>query len=408
MTENTMHMRKDDDETPRPSKFEVGPPTWAYPPIFYSSPEEEINFLNYLNVLRKRKWQILFITFLILIMAGCISFVMPKKYKAEVLIMPISSSAGGGLSSMASQYSSIPLLGGALGDLSKAAGGKSKELVNILKSRTLTEKIINQFDLLKVIFASQYDPKTNSFFPKFLKEIPVLEDGVAVFRKKYSKVEEEKKSGLVKINVTMKDPALAAKVANRMVVELQGFIENNSLTVAKRNRIFLEEQLIKTRAKLLEAGKEVNQFYADNKISSVVPQLDVNVGSFQTSPRAFQDFLDDFQALNEKQIEAEANKQAIVQRVPGQIYLQFLTLNRELLARTYALLTQQYEIAKIEEAKEDLAFQVIDKAQVKIRPSSPILLLNLAIGLVVGLSLGVMIAFYREYLQRIKEKEANH
>jgi tyrosine-protein kinase Etk/Wzc len=385
-------------------------PMWSYPPMYPQPQDEEASVLDYWRALAKRKWQILLFTVLGTALGLGSFFLMPRKFKVEVSLMTISSSGGGGLGGLASQVSSMPLMGGALGDLGKMGSGKSKELVNILKSRTLSEKIIQHFDLMKVLFAKQYDPKTNSYFPgfpAFLKPIPVMEDAVSKFQKKVVRVEEEKKSTLIKISVNMKDPALAAKVANRMVLELQDFIENNSLTISKRNRIFLEEQLVRTRVKLLEAGKELNQFYAENRISSVVPQIDVDVGTYQTTSKPFAEFQEEFDQLSEKEKEIAAKKeQARVSRVPGQIYLQFLTISRELQIKTYGLLTQQYELAKIEEAKEDLAFQVIDKAEVKVRPTSPKLIINLPAGIGGGLFLGVLVALLRDFIQKAKEKEA--
>lgn len=397
--------REIDDHQPAP--YQAVPPYWNSPQ-YENSAKDEVNLLDYWRIMMKAKWMILAVTLLCTALAFGVTRLMPIKYKAEVTLMPITSSGGGGLGALASQVGSLPMMGGALGDIGKLGGGKSKELLNILKSRTLTEKIIHHFDLMKVLFAKQYNPQTNTFFegfPAFLKPVPVLEDGVSKFQKKVAKVEDEKKTGLLKISVSMKDPNLAAKVANRMVLELQDFIENNSLTVSKRNRVFLEEQLVKTRAKLLEAGKELNQFYASNKISSVVPQLDVEVGSYQTTPKAFEEFQDEFSDLSNQIKKTEEKKEkARVTQVPGQVYLQFLNLNRELLSKTYALLTQQYELAKIDEAKEDLAFQIIDKAEVKVRQDSPKLPINLAVGFLGGFSLAIFFAFFREYIEKLKTK----
>ncbi len=393
-----------------PTPYDGMPPVWAYPPMYPQAEAEETSVLDYMRALSKGKWLIVLFTLLGTGLGMGSFFLMPKKYRAEVSLMTISSSGGGALGGLASQVSSMPMMGGVLGDLGKMGSGKSKELVNILKSRSLAEKIIQHFDLKKVLFAKQYDPKTNTYFPgfpAFLYPTPVMEDVVSKFQKKVIRVEEEKKTTLIKISVTMKDPLLAAKVANRMVLELQDFIENNSLTISKRNRIFLEEQLVKTRVKLLETGKELNQFYADNKISSVVPQIDVNVGAYQLTSKPFAEFQEEFDNLSQKQKEIEDKKeQARVSRVPGQIYLQFLTLSRELQIRVYGLLTQQYELAKIEEAKEDLAFQVIDKAEVKERVSSPKLLVNLPAGLFAGFFFGVFIVLFRDFIQREKAKQA--
>jgi len=80
-------------------------------------------------------------------------------------------------------------------------------------------------------------------------------------------------------------------------------------------------------------------------------------------------------------------------------------LKRELIAKVHALLTQQYEMAKIEEAKEDLAFQVIDKAEVKVRTSSPNLLINLAVGIFGGICVSVFLAFFLEHIKNLQAKE---
>ena len=234
-------------------------PSWFHQPSIYNYEEEEINLLELWRTIYKRKWQILGVTFSFTLIAILTTFILPVKYTAEVTIMPLTSGKSkGGLSAMASQLGSIPLLGGLTDKLSS---GKSKELVNILKSRTLSENIITRFDLLKVLFANQYDAQTDTYFKKFLKPIPVIEDGVGKFKSKYADVETKKKTGLIKVEVTMQNPVLAASVANGMVAELQDFINNNSVTLEKRNRIFIEEQLVKNRAKLLEGGKKLSSFY---------------------------------------------------------------------------------------------------------------------------------------------------
>jgi uncharacterized protein involved in exopolysaccharide biosynthesis len=402
-----MHLPSPENEFSPPARVESAMP-FAYPQRLYRIDEENINLLDYWRVVKKRKWLILLIAFLSTALAFGVTRLMPQKYNAEATIMPITNSgSGGGLASaMGQQLSAIPLLGSQFGSLSQLGGGKSKELVNILKSRTLTEKIVVHNDLMKVIFAKRYNPATQTYTPNFFGDVPVLEDALKIFQKKISSVEEEKKTGLIKIQITLKDPELAAKIANGMILALQDFINTNAVTLSKRNRIFIEEQLVKNKAKLLEAGKDLNNFYAQNKISSVFPQLDVSAGSYQSLPRPFEDFQKELENLNQRQKSVENLKEeAVVRNVPGQVYLQYLTLNRELLGKTHALLTQQFELAKIEEAKEDLAFQVIDKAYPAVRPFSPKLLVNLLVGLISGIFVGLCLAFFLEYIHKLKEKE---
>ncbi len=394
-----MHQVNPQTETPK--EAQVVHPSWLHPSYFHPYEEEEINLLEYWRVLRKRKWQILAITFAVSSLVLVISLFLPKKYTSQASLLPISSSGSGGLSSMLGQLGSIPLVGGQLEGLGGLGGGKSKEIVSILKSQTLAEKTIQKLDLMKVIFAKQYDAKTNSYLPNLTGKVPLMEDAVKSFRKNILTVEDDKKSGLIQVKVTMHHPQLAANMVNGVIIELQNFIQNNSLTIAKRNRIFIEEQLVKNRAKLLESGKALNNFYSQNKISSILPELSVDVGSYQDAPKPLEEFQTGLSSIQQKQAE---KKNEVVSGVPSQVYLQYLTLNRELLGKAHALLTQQYEIAKIEEAKEDLAFQVIDKGEVKVRPSSPLIKINLMIGLVLGLFLGVFLAFFGEYIEKQKLK----
>ncbi len=378
---------------------------WAYPaPPVYALEGENVNILDYWRVLLKRKWLILFIFFLV--MGGIFVWTLnsPKKYTSKVTLMPMSSSGGGGFAAMAAQISSLPLIGGQMGDMTeKLGGGKSKELVNILKSRNLSERIITRFNLMPVLFKGRYGPQAASL-PEEKK--PILQDGIVNFQKKIVKVEADKATGLIELQVTLENPELAAHVANGMIIELQDFIQNNSLTLAKRNRIFIEEQLVKNRVELLKAGKALNQFFSNDRISSVVPELDVEVGKYEGLPKTFEEFREQFGSLSGRQEAVEKMvKSETVKGVPGRVYLEYLTLNRELLEKIHMMLTQQYEMAKIEEAKEDLGFQVLDRAEVMVRPSSPRMILNMLIAVVLGSFLAVFFAFFVEYLHKLRQQE---
>lgn len=375
--------------------------------------EDELNMLEFFRVLKKRKWVIIF-SFLVLgIGSLVINLIIPKKYTAHVSLFPISSKEGSenSMAAMASQISNMPVIGSQLSGLTEQlSGNKGKELVNILKSRTLTEEIIKHYNLLPILFSSQWNAETQSFYPWLFKPIPTLEDGVRKFEKKVVDVELRKKTGLIELEVTLKDPILAAKVANRMIIELQDFLNNNAITVEKRNRIFIEEQLVNNRAKLLEAGKNLNEFYAKNKISSVVPEINVNVGSYPSLPKSFEEFRKDIDGLEQQReggqdLLKNSEETKIVKGVPGQVYLEYLQLDRELLGLSHQLLSQKYELAKIEEAKEDLAFQVIDKAIPPVRASNPKTWLITLLGCIAGIILGIFLALMIEYFYKLKQKE---
>ncbi len=73
--------------------------------------------------------------------------------------------------------------------------------------------------------------------------------------------------------------------------------------------------------------------------------------------------------------------------------------------KLFELLTQQYEMAKIEEAKEDITFQVIDRAvppEKRIKPKRKLVVMLAG---VVSLFAGVFAVFFMEFLANIKERE---
>jgi uncharacterized protein involved in exopolysaccharide biosynthesis len=386
----------------------LSPYGW-YPPPYYA--EEEINLLDYWRVIKRHSGKVALLTLLCVALATVASFMMSKKYQAEASIMPLAQSGGGGLAALASQVSSLPLIGGQLSGLAGLGGTqKTGQIISILKSRTLIEQIISQFDLMHVFFKKSWDPLKNSWIPNRWGEIPTIEDAVKLVQKRILTVQDDKKTGLIKIQVELKDPELAAQVANQFLVDLQDFINSNQLTVAKRNRIFVEEQLQKNKVELLEFGKKLNQFYSVNRISSVQPQLDVNIGKIQNPPKTFEEFRNQFAELEQQKTDmvsplSDEERNGVVHDVPSQVYLQYLTLQRELLGRVNALLTQQFELAKIEEAKEDLSFNVIDKAVPPVRPSKPKKLLNIAIAFTTGLFMSLFFAFFLEYIRKMKEAE---
>ncbi len=365
---------------------------------------DQITLLDYWKVLTKNKKFICVFIFLIVFIAATLTFYSPKKYKAEASIMPVQTNTGNSLSAVAAQ---LPMLG----ELAGGGVSKSGQIVSILKSRTMAEKIVQHFNLMQVFFKKNWDEKNKVWVPNWRGRVPVLEDAVNIVQKGLLRVQDDKKVGLIKIFVISPDSAMATAIVNRSIVELQDFITRNQFTVEKRNRIYVEEQLQKNKIELLEIGKKLNDFYGNNRISNSQPELDVNVGKITTPPLSFEEFRDELSTLGVKKEELmqklqEEEKQGIVQKVPSQVYLQFLTLQRDLLMRINIMLTQQYEMAKIDEAKEDLAFQVIDKAVLPIRPYSPNIKLNVAIAFMGGLFLSVFIAFFREYLEKVKQQSS--
>lgn len=371
--------------------------------------ENEINLLDYYHVIKKHKKMIAGIVALSLIAGVIISLFLPKYFKAEAVIIPVSSKGGGSsLSSLASQFGGLASLAG----VSVPGGtGETEKIVIILKSRTLTENVITDLNLMPVLFKDAWDSKNNKWKTDDPKQQPDMESAVNALRGAVS-VMDDKKNKSIKISSVSLDPELSARIANAYLDELQKFINSNALTMAKRNRIFIEGQLEQNKRDLLEAGREINEFYKTNRVSSIEAKVDVPLNNdnltFTNHPNAGAGagqlpVTDIDELLAQKaDIEQKLASVKIVENVPQQVYLSYLMLRRELLGKMNALLTAQYENAKIDESKEDLAFQIIDKAVPPMRKFKPKRAQICIMSFMASLFAAVFLAFFREYLERMK------
>ena len=93
--------------------------------------------------------------------------------------------------------------------------------------------------------------------------------------------------------------------------------------------------------------------------------------------------------------------------VPG-LALEYGRLMREVKVQEtlYSLLTSQNEQAKIAEARDTPTVQVLDPAIPAEKKSKPSIRLNMLIAGVLALFLGIFLAFFLEYLERIRSREA--
>ncbi len=356
--------------------------------------EEQANILDYWRTLMKRKFSIAATVFVLTVVAIIATLVWPKTYRGEVILMPVGGAKDGGLAAITSQLG----LGSLLGGMGKVASSSS-QLMAVLKSRSLAEEVIGKFDLMKVFFL---EPR---------KKVPTLEDAVEAFSS-HVKFAEDKKSQLIIIHTVFRDPKLAADVANGIVERLQTDLQKYTFTTAKRNRVFIEGQLERNKADLLEAGKALSGFYSENKISNVRPSVDVDLSVTrpvaEPSPDRGSVPEGSVKDLQKKaaEIDEKLKGSQTVRDVPQQVYLQYLTLRRDLLAQVNALLTQQYEMAKIEESKEDLTFQVIDSARVPINRYKPKRTQTVVVCFVASFFIAVVYAFFREYLDQLRLAES--
>lgn len=364
----------------------------------------EINLFDYWRVIRKYRKMIVAIIASVSVSVVIISLILPKYYRAEATIMPLSSKGGGGgLSALASQFGGLASLAGVS---LPGSATEAEKIVAILKSRTLTENVINSENLMPILFSKAWDVKAGKWKNDDPKKWPDMEMAVLAIKDAIIIV-DDKKNKTIKISGVFRKSDISARVVNAYLDKLEEFINNNALTMAKRNRIFIEGQLEGNKRELLEAGKEINEFYQGNKVSSSEARIDVPLNSISLEQNNQYASLDNGllnNLLTQKvDIEKKISVAKVVQNVPQQVFLSYLMLRRELLAKVNALLTTQYEMAKIEESKEELSFQTIDKAVPPVKKFKPKRAQICIMSFMAALFGAIFLAFFREYLERMKQ-----
>lgn len=325
--------------------------------------ENETNLNDYFKVIWR--WRVVLFggAFIVAFVAGICTLFMQKTYEAKITIMPIAAnSKTDGLGGILSQIGNI-----SLGGMNTNKHGAM--IMALLESRSLAIRVIERMDLTKLLFPKRWDKQKE----QWIGSPPTMQEAVNALRGVIS-FKEDKKKDLIVGTIEFHNPQEAADIANTYILELEKFLVENTFTQAKKNRLFIAQQLSKNNKDLLELGKWLNRFYQSGRVSNVESKVDVVVSESPVDISSHNELnsLPDQNGNIAKDVEVLKNSANSVDEkihyfqtikdVPQQVYLEYMIVKKELLTKLNVLLTQQYEIAKIDESKEDLAFQVIDKA----------------------------------------------
>src|SRR5262249_14859588 len=151
-------------------------------------------------------------------------FITPKQYESRTQLMPPDTESGseiGSLLAMATRSGSgLGMLAGDMLGL-KTSGSL---FIGILRSRTVEDRIVQKFDLQRVYAAKRQDSARRR-----------LEAN--------TQISEDRKSGIIAIQVTDQSPQRAAAIAQAYISELDHLVVELNTSAAHRERVFLEERL---------------------------------------------------------------------------------------------------------------------------------------------------------------------
>jgi tyrosine-protein kinase Etk/Wzc len=374
--------------------------------------EEELNLLYYLGIISKRMRMIACVTFACALITAVVTFIMPPTYKAETRILPPQSSNSGIASQMLSQLgASSSLTSGASGLL----GLKSANdvYVGMLKSRTMYDYIIDRFGLME-LYKTRY-----------------LEDARAGLAG--SVTIKNGSDDIISVSVEDKDPRRAADIANAFIENLKNTTKSFAITEAAKRRLFFEEQLSKVREDLITAEDSMQRLQEktgaldmDEQAKTIIAsiaglraqiaarEVEIEVMRTYTEPmnpdlkkseEALKSMKQQLQKLESKSGETP-DPLMPTGRIPktGAEYTRKL---RELKYQEtlFDLMEKEYEIARVDEARDATIIQVIDKAVPPGKKSKPKRTLMVAAATFSGFFLAVLLALLIELLKNVYIKE---
>jgi uncharacterized protein involved in exopolysaccharide biosynthesis len=236
---------------------------------------EEVDLLDYVNTLWRRKWTIISVTALVLIVTAITLAMAPRTYEAKAALLFVDE-PGDGFGVQLAQLAGLSLPGGSF-----VLYGRDK-YIQVLKSRTIAENVCARLGL------ERYGLTYKDLRDGLTLEMP-REGGLMVT----CEVPTSWLRGHAPDSALEKKTAeLSARVANTYLSELRLFDRSNALFVGKKNRLFIERQLDRAQEQLADAEAGLQAFqeshptlvppeksfaYADQALNIVTRQTEAEV-----------------------------------------------------------------------------------------------------------------------------------
>lgn len=206
---------------------------------------EEISLRDVIETLWDRRYLIVGLSLLTGLLALGLALILPPQYETSVTLAPAVDDSGGklgGASALLSQFGGLAALGG----FSVGSSGKGAEAVAVLQSAALTEAFIREKNLLPLLFPDDWDSARKAWKSSDPANQPTPWKGEKVFRKKIRSLAEEKKTGIVTLTITWRDPVQAAEWANELVARTNLYLKTRAINQSRKNLDYLNDQLTKT------------------------------------------------------------------------------------------------------------------------------------------------------------------
>ena len=375
--------------------------------------KKEMGIFDILYVLAKRKAFVIVFTLVFAIGAVVYSLLVPKHWVSKAVLVPVEDS-GNALGA---------LDGGMLGMLSGSLLGSIQrdpavEFVSIMQSRSFREEVVKEFDLLRYYNLQDRPP------------LEAMEKAVFRLGNKMTRISTEQESKLITISVETKDKLLSKNIAQYYLDSLQDYLRTKRGNKNKLQREFLEKQVSDTKASTESLAVALKDFQKKNRTVGLDEQTQALIGlysesvaqyykaeteyeiakqQFDSNSAVLADLARRRDVLSDKVKELESSNSQLVpsyipqiSRIPD-LSLQYakLKLNLEIQKKVYEYLYPQYELAKLEEARDMPSYDVLDSPSLAGLRSKPKRAMMVVVITVMAFLLACFLAVIMENLQVI-------
>jgi capsule polysaccharide export protein KpsE/RkpR len=333
-----------------------------------------------------------------LLLALAVALLLPPQFTASSTLLPPGSQQQGG---SAAALAALSQLGGLAG----SAGAKTPDelYVALLKSDSVVKVLDDQFNL-----QDRYE----------VKGLTRLRKAITA----YVRVSSDKKSGVITVEVDDKEPEFAAKLANAHFKALTELLSRLAVGEAKQRRVFFEEQLRETKEHLIQAEQNFRKLQESSGVIVLDKQAEalisgaaalraqiaarevqmkvLRTSATEKNPEVVR-LSSEMRALRGELARIESNTDTAsapnsgfsITRMPvGKIpetALDFVRAQREFKLQEALLegIVRQFEMAKLDEAKDGPVLQQIDIAVPPDAKSKPSRALIVMAGTLAGLML---------------------
>lgn len=391
--------------------------------IFAMKNPGRMHMSQYFQVIWKWRKFVVRNTIVVTIFAAIISLLLVYRYKATATMLPPNpdQEAMFGLMSgflpggFPSSFSS------ALGGMISGISTPSDLYASIMRSTRIKRGIIAKYNL-------QEEFKTRTMHDTYKALDDITEIDISP-------------EGIISVSVTYKNKVLATNIANSYVEELDKFNTETAMTTGKKYRIFIEERLRSNEDSLAAAEEHLRAFQEKHhtvaleteiegaietiaKLKSEMILLEVQkaaIGSGNFNNPYVRKINQQLRELRRQLDQMEFGDTTVTKKEFGagfavpfselpEVAVEYARLVRdvEVQSAIFEILTQQYEQAKIMEAKDTPTVQFLDRASVPEKRTFPKRTLIVILTFLIALLVNMPLVFLLEYFSEIKKNPQEH